>query len=328
MFLKFAYPEFLYVALPAFFIVFLYKIRSSKLPFYVYPLAKKLSVAGCVKRSYHNQVLFFLRGLVLLTLTFLVARPQWIDEKSQVNIEGIDMAIALDVSGSMQLFDDLQDQRTRIDVAKNEAIRFIERRTNDPMSVVVFGRDALTLCPLTLDKKILKEIVGSLQLGIIDPNGTFLGTGLATAISRLRKSTAKGKVVILLTDGEPTPPEKIDPDVAIELAKEFDIKVYTVGIGNEHGGYINHPFGVQQAGVKLNTELLKKIANQTGGTFLKAGNPKELREAYNKIDLLEKTKHETDIFHNYYEAFLSFIWILLVLIGLEFIARLFVWRGI
>ena len=112
------------------------------------------------------------------------------------------------------------------------------------------------------------------------------------------------------------------------MAKEFDIKVYTVGIGNEHGGYINHPFGVQQAGVKLNTELLKKIANQTGGTFLKAGNPKELREAYNKIDLLEKTKHETDIFHNYYEAFLSFIWILLVLIGLEFIARLFVWRGI
>jgi len=247
---------------------------------------------------------------------------------SIMQVEGIDIVLTLDVSGSMQIFDDLRDRRQRIQVAKDEAVRFIEKRIDDPIGVVIFARDSISRCPLTLDKNILRQVVGELELGYINPDGTSLGTGLATAVNRLRKSKAKSKIIILLTDGEPTP-EKVSPESAIDLAKQFGIKVYTIGIGNEKGGYIQHPFlGVHEVGISLNTQLLKKIANETGGMFFRASNPKQLREIYNKIDALEKTEYQTDIFHKFYEAFLSFIWVVLLLLGLELFLRLFIWRGV
>ena len=329
MFLRFVHYDFLYTALPIFLVAILYRLKFYKFPIYVYPLTKSLSQAKLLKKAYHKQILFALRAAAILCLIFLVARPQWVDEKSNLNVEGIDIAISLDVSGSMQVFDDLQDRRQRIEVAKQEAIRFVEKRTNDPIGVVIFGRDALTLCPLTLDKKMLKEIIGSLKLGTIDPRGTFLGTGLATAVNRLKHSKAKSKIIILLTDGMPTPPEKINPETAIELAKQFEIKVYTVGIGNEHGGYVQDGFfGIQQAGIKLNDALLKDIAEQTGGKYFKAGSPREMRTVYDTINKLEKTKIESNMFHNYYEAFLLFIWIIFLLLGIEFFLKLWLWRGI
>ncbi|MFH0898554.1 MAG: VWA domain-containing protein, partial [bacterium] len=173
------------------------------------------------------------------------------------------------------------------------------------------------------------EIVGQIELGQINPDGTWLGTGLATAINRLRNSKAKSKIIILLTDGAPTVPEKIDPLAATQIAKDFGIKIYTVGIGNQEGGYLYHPvFGFQQVAERLNTDLLKQIASQTGGRYFKAGNAQEMRQTYDKIDALEKTKIETELFHNYYEAFLTFIWIVLALLGIEFLLRFFLWRGV
>ena len=164
---------------------------------------------------------------------------------------------------------------------------------------------------------------------MIDEKGTWLGTGLATAVGRLKNSQAKSKVVILLTDGEPTTQEKISPDIAIELAQQFGAKVYTIGIGNEQGGYIEHPIlGIQTAQVRLNYNLLKKISEKTGGVFFKASNPKEIREIYNKIDQLEKTEYKTNLFHRYHEAFMSFIWLFLLIFGLELFCRLWIWRGV
>jgi Ca-activated chloride channel family protein len=309
----------------------IYRIKWYRYPVYVYPLTSKLHQQGLTTTIPYKKILSFIRFLLLGLLLFLILRPQWVDEKSKVNIEGVDIVLAIDASHSMTFFDNKDDERSRIDIAKEEAIRFIEKRTDDPIGIVVFGREALSRCPLTLDKTILKEIVGSLDIGIVDPRGTWLGTGLATAINRLRTSTAKSKIVILLTDGQPTPPEKIDPALAIDMAKKFGIKVYTIGIGNEKGGYIRHPlFGdlVRMPEDGLNVQLLENIAEQTGGTFFKAHNQQEMRMVYDKIDALEKTKMQTNIFHRYYEAFLNFIWIVLALLGLELALRLFVWRGI
>ncbi|MFH1643719.1 MAG: VWA domain-containing protein [bacterium] len=326
--LRFAYPNILYFFIPLFLLGLVFKWKFGKKNIYSYSLGNFFHKHNFAAASYHRWILYFLRLFTLLILIFLIARPQWVDSRSKINVEGIDIALVLDVSGSMQLFDDINDRRPRIDVVKSEAIRFIEKRTDDPISVVIFGRDAISLCPLTLDKQMLKNIVGQLNLGFISPEGTSLGTGLATAVNRLKDSKAKSKIIILLTDGEPTE-EKISPDNALELAKQFEIKIYTVGIGNEKGSFIKHPlFGVQSVGVAIDMDLLKRIAAQTGGACFRANNPTEMREIYNKIDSLEKTEYQTDVFQRYYEAFFSFFWILLFLFGLELFLRFFVWRGV
>ncbi|MCK4650584.1 VWA domain-containing protein [Candidatus Babeliales bacterium] len=327
-FLRFAYYKLFYFLIPVFLLVFLYRLKFYKTPVYSFSLGDFFKKKFLVKKSKHKKIFFFLRSLSLLGLIFLIARPQWIDSRSKVNIEGVDMILAIDVSGSMQVFDDVNDRRSRIKVAKDEAIRFIEKRENDPIGIVIFAKDAISCCPLTLDKNILKEIVGKLELGYINPDGTSIGTGLATAVNRLRKSKAKSKIIVLLTDGEPTP-EKIEPHVAIELAKEFGIKIYTIGIGNEKGGFIKDTFfGIRRVGFKIDVTFLKKIADQTGGKFFRANNPAQLRRIYEIIDSLEKTEYQTDIFHRYYEAFLNFIWIILLIFGLEIFLRFYFWRGI
>ncbi|MCF7799414.1 VWA domain-containing protein [Candidatus Babeliales bacterium] len=325
--LKFAYYNIFYIFIPIYVIILLYRIKFYKHPVYSYALCDFLKNENLVKKN-HNKILFFLRALILLFLMFLIARPQWVDTNSKINVSGVDIVLAVDVSGSMQVFDDLKDRRTRIKVAKDEAIRFIEKRTDDPIGIVIFAKDVISRSPLTLDKNILKQIVSELEIGYINSEGTSLGTGLATSVNRLIKSKAKSKVIILLTDGVPTP-EKIDPDTAIDLAKQFGIKIYTIGIGNPQGSFINHPlFGVQRVRTDIDMQLLEKIAKQTGGQFFMANNPANLRKIYDTIDKLEKTEYQTDIFQNYYEAFLDFIWIFLLILGLELFLKLFIWRSI
>lgn len=329
MVLWFAYPEFLFICVPLVVGAFVYRLFWYRYPVYRYPLTAVLVQNRFAKKISKNQWLLAIRTVGMALLAFLVARPQWVDTRSSIDVNGIDIVIALDVSGSMQIFDDLKDRRSRIDVARTEAIRFIERRHNDPIGIVLFARDALSRTPITLDKHFLKEVVGQLKIGLIDPNETWLGTGLATAVNRLKASKSASKIIILLTDGAPSPHEKISPEQAVGFAKQFGIKVYTIGIGNNSGGYISHPFmGLQTAGVSLNEQLLQKIAQDTGGRFFRASNPKEMRAVYDTIDELEKTKYETNLFHHYYEAFFAFMWILMLMVGLEMILRLWVFRGI
>lgn len=330
MFLRLAYFQLIYIFLPIFIIITLYKLRFYKTPIYRYPAIQIFAGTSFIKSSYFKKVLFLLRFVSLIGLMFLILRPQWVDEHSKVSVDSVDMVLAIDVSDSMQLIDNIQDRTPRIEAAKKEAIRFIEKRLNDQIGVVMFGSEAISRCPLTLDKMILKEIVGNIQIGEIDNRGTWLGTGIATAVNRLRNSNSKSKIIILLTDGAPTPPEKIEVEIAVEMAKNLGIKIYTVGIGNEKGGYIYHPmFGWQQVPEQgLNVKLLQDIAQQTGGKFFRASNSKEMRQAYDIIDTLEKTKVESELFHNYYEAFLTFIWIILAILGIELLLRFLIWRGV
>ncbi|MFH1254308.1 MAG: VWA domain-containing protein [bacterium] len=329
MFLRLAYFQLIYVLIPIFILAILYRFKFYKSHVYKYPAIRIFLGSNFIRSNSFKKILFFLRAVTLVGLLFLIMRPQWVDERSKVNVEGVDITLAIDVSGSMRLIDDLSDRKPRIEVAKTEAIRFIEKRPNDPIGVVMFGAEVISRCPLTLDKMVLKEIIGNIQLGDIDYQGTWLGTGIATAINRLRNSKSKTKIIILLTDGSPTP-ERIAPDVAVDMAKQFNIKIYTIGIGNEDGCFENNPFfGLQRfPECALNVKLLQDIAQKTGGKFFRAANSKEMRLAYDTIDNLEKTKIESELFHNYYEAFLTFIWIVLALLGIEFLLRFLIWRGL
>jgi Ca-activated chloride channel family protein len=275
--------------------------------------------------SIYKKIFFYLRFLILALLIFLIAKPQFGDKNSKINVDGIDIILALDVSGSMLCFDDMNDRRTRIEVAKEESIDFINKRENDPIGLVIFGRWALSRSPLTMDKKMLIDIIKDLKIGEIDHNETVISTALLNAINRLKNSKAKSKVIILITDGEPTQSDT-SPALPIEIAKKLGIKIYTIGIGSEHGGLTSHPFfGVVPVGAKLNKELLIKIANETGGKFFYSKNPADMKNIYKTIDNLEKSEYETNIFHKYYDFFIPVIFVILCLVFIEQILATFVW---
>lgn len=326
--MRFAFPVVLYALIPLIALL-IYKFTRSRSISYRYALTSFLKHHVSVSRVSPRMVLRVLRALSLIGLTILVARPQWVDSRSLVSVNGVDIVLAVDVSGSMTYFDDLQDRRSRIDVAKEEALRFIEKRKNDPIGIVVFAVDALSVCPLTLDKRLLKEFVAFVNVNMIDANGTHIGTGLATAINRLRSSKSKSKVIVLLTDGKPAGDSKITPEMAADIAKECGIKIYAIGVGSPEGGYVRTVFGIQRAPEEgVDKVLLEKIASKTGGRAFYARNPRELAQVYDVIDKLEKTEQQTTIFSRYYEAYMSFIWIILGLFGVELLLRLFVWRGL
>ena len=268
--------------------------------------------------------MYAIRLLCLALLALLIAKPQLVDRRSNMVVDGIDMMVVLDASGSMQFRDYSDDNRSRFDVAKDEAIRFIKKRMNDALGLVVFGKDAISRCPLTMDKKIVIDMVSSLQLGDIDPDGTMLATAVVTAINRLKNSHAKSKIMILLTDGEPSPGD-MDFDAAIKIAKKFNVKVYAIGIGSEKDEIIMHPdFGLI-AKPKVNVSLLKQIARETGGTFFMARNDRDMREIYDTIDCLEKTKHEAPLYSRYFDIYASFVLCIMMLLCLEQCLSCWIW---
>ncbi len=326
--LHLAYLFVLYVGISLTVVTFLYKLFFYRYVRYMYPLTGHLKAHGVSRKIPVHRVLSVLRFLSLLALVFLASRPQWIDETSAVSVKGVDIVLALDVSGSMEAFDDLRERMPRVQAMKREALQFITKRTNDPIGVVLFAKFALSRVPLTLDKKLLKDVVRSIRIGDINPEGTALKSAVATSINRLRVSDATSKVIILLTDGMPSD-ENLDIDQLIRVAKEHSIKIYTLGVGKQGVAYAHDGFGsIVQIQSEVDEALLNKLASQTGGQFYRVHNPTELAQAYSEIDALEKTTRESPIFHHYYEAFASFMWIILLLLALEFFLRAFYWRGV
>ena len=312
--------------IPLFLVAIVVRYFLSKQTVYQYPLTSLLQAHAITTAHPYKKIVSLIRFLLLTLLLFLIAKPQLVDKSSKVSVEGIDIVLALDVSGSMQMQDD-QDQRSRVDVAKDEAVRFIQKRDNDAIGLVIFGKDAVSRCPLTLDKKIIKNIVHDLQIGVVDPDGTVLSKALLTAINRLKNSAAKSKIIILLTDGEPSP-EDIQPKLAIDAAKQLGVRVYTVGIGSDKDVGIMHPIYGLIAAPKLNDKLLKLVADQTGGKFFMARNAKDMRAIYDTIDALEKTKIETPIFSNYTDIFVPFLLFGIGLCVVELLLTTLVWFGI
>lgn len=245
-----------------------------------------------------------LRAVSLILFVVALARPQDVTAEREYQTKGVDIVVALDISGSM-LAEDFKPEN-RLSVAKQEAIKFIRGRENDRMGLVVFARKAFTQCPLTLDYDVLTSLLKEVRIGMI-PDGTAIGMGLATAVNRLRSSEAKSKVIILLTDGENNA-GNIDPITAAELAKTFNIKAYTIGVGR--GGLVPFPvndplFGKRyvQANVEIDEMTLKRIADITGGVFFRARDPQSLSEIYEKINQLETTEVKVKEYRSYDELF-------------------------
>lgn len=262
-----------------------------------------------------------------MLLTVAMARPQNALKEQKVKTEGVDIVIATDVSGSMLARDFTPD---RLEASKATAIEFISARENDRLGLVVFAGESFTQCPITSDHNVLKKLVAEIKSGLIE-DGTAIGMGLATAVNRLRDSDAKSKIIVLLTDGVNNQ-GFIDPLTAAETAKEFDIKVYTIGVGKT--GTAPYPqrdiFGrtvLQNVEVQLDEELLKAIAKNTGGRYFRATNNRSLQNIYKEIDKLEKTEIEVTTIKRYKEQFHRFALIAGLLLLLDFLLRHLFFRG-
>lgn len=256
-------------------------------------------------KYYFRHSLFVLQILSLSMLIVALARPQSSNSWSNVTTQGIDIVIALDISSSMLAMD---FRPNRIEAAKNVATQFISGRTNDRIGLVVFSGESFTQCPLTTDRATVINLFKGIESGMIE-DGTAIGNGLATAVSRLKDSDAISKVVILLTDGENNRGE-IAPVTAAELAKTFGIRVYTVGVGTiGMAPYpVQTPFGVQvqDVEVKIDEVTLEKIAATTDGKYFRATNNNKLTEIYAEIDKLEKSKIDVKEFSKREEEYLKF----------------------
>jgi Ca-activated chloride channel homolog len=322
-FIHFAYPWILYILFPMIAALVAYRLRCYKPTVYRYSLSSLIYSAGYEMLATPQRILLCIRIAVLCILALLIAKPRIVDFQSKIQGEGVDMVLVLDVSNSMQFNDDPHDERNRLDVAKEEAIKFIEKREHDPIGLVIFGRDAVSRCPVTLDKNILKSIIKDTTIGTIDGRGTLLNTGIIMAANRLKDSKGVSKVMVVLTDGTPYGDEKTH-EQAVAVAKKFGIKIYTVGIGHDGIVYVQTPFGLQPMN-GVNKELLQYIADQTGGRYFEAKKPDDMKAIYNTIDRLEKREYETDIFTHYYDIFKPFLCAAAIGAFLELLLSTFVW---
>ena len=299
----FANPGFFFLLLLIPILIYWYWRRSKKQ--HVELRVSTIQVFQAVPRTWRQRlrhVPFVLRLFAIGLLTIALARPQSTSRGENVTTEGIDIVLVTDISGSM-LAEDFRPNR--IEAAKRVAMDFIDGRLNDRIGLVVFSGESFTQCPLTLDHGVLKNLLGELKSGMIE-DGTAIGMGLATAVSRLRESKAKSRVIILLTDGVNNR-GAIDPLTAAGIAQSFGVRVYTVGVGTVGmAPYpVQTPFGVQYQNmpVEIDEELLKKISDQTDGKYFRATDNRTLKAIYAEIDRMEKTKIEVTQFRRHKEEF-------------------------
>jgi Ca-activated chloride channel homolog len=264
---------------------------------------------------------FALAVAALMVGFVALARPQHGTLKQDVTTQGVDIVVALDVSGSMAA-EDFQP-RNRLEVAKRVVAEFVERRRNDRIGLVVFAAKSLTKAPPTTDQGVLLRQLDDVRLDML-PDGTAIGSGVATALTRLRHSRARSRIVVLVTDGGNNAGE-IDPATASDLARAMEVRVYTVGVGSQ--GEVPMPVKAPDPltgvlvrrtvpmEVKFDEELLKRIAAQTGGEFFRASDPESLRHIFDRIDRLEKSEIHVTAYRRYRELFPPYLVVALVLLA-------------
>ena len=260
-----------------------------------------------------------LTGIVLII--FALARPQIGNVTRNIKKKGIDIILALDISGSMQIED---FKPNRLEASKKVAADFIKERKTDRIGLVVFAGESFLQCPLTVDYDVLTNIVSEMKIIPRELDGTAIGLAISNSINRLRDSKAKSKVVILLSDGDNNAGD-IDPITAAKFAKEFDIKIYTVGMGGE-GGKLNNNFFSFQRVPPVNKELLTKIADLTGGNFFMANSNEKLKNIWEEISKMEKTEVNVDKYTDWAEKYLWFLLPAILLFFIGIILSRIVWR--
>lgn len=306
-----------FLAIVPLMLVWHWKVGRAKEPSVIY---SSLKIFGDIPRSWKeklNDAPYLLRSIAIGLLIVALARPQTYSSSHDVTTEGIDIVLCLDMSGSMTS-EDLKPNR--IDAAKAVAAQFIKSRPNDRIGLVIFGRQAFTQCPITIDHTVLLDLLNKVKLGMVNPDGTAIGNAIADAVGRLKDGKAKTKIIILLTDGENNAGE-VDPLTAAEIAKTYGVRVYTVGVGtNGEAPYpVQTPFGVryQMVPVQIDENLLGKIASITGGEYFRATDNKSLSEVYRTIDKLEKSKIKVTSYLNTTELFSGWLDAGLILLLVE-----------
>jgi Ca-activated chloride channel family protein len=270
-----------------------------------------------------------LRLLSLIFLLLAIARPQSSYDESKVTTEGIDIVIAIDLSASMLAHD---FKPNRIEAAKQTALEFIDGRPNDRIGLVVFAGESFTQCPVTIDHAIVKNQLRAIKNGLLE-DGTAIGMGLATSLQRLKDSESKTKVIILMTDGVNNR-GIIDPATAADIAVQMGVRVYTIGIGTNGQAYTPVAMDAQgnliydYAPVEIDEALLRNISAKTGGRYFRATDNKKLKDIFDNIDKLEKTKINVSAFSHKTEKYYLFALIAAVSLMIEWILRYTVLRSI
>lgn len=311
----------LLLMLPLMIVWYLFKLKKhhGEINYSSFHLLKQITPT--LKGKFRH-LLFVLRIIAITLIITAIARPQskssWKDNKK----EGIDIVLTMDVSISMLAKD---FKPNRLEVAKDVMLDFIDSRPNDRIGLVLFGGEAFTQCPLTTDHKVLKNMFPQVKAGSLD-NGTAIGLGLATAVSRIKESKAKSKVIVLISDGKSNAGE-VSPITAGELAKTYGLRVYCIGIGSK--GKALQPVGMYAPGeyeydyvdVDIDEDVMKEISNQTGGKYFRATDKVSLQETYGEIDKMEKTIISEKSFTNKSEHFLPLAIAAAILLAFEFILK-------
>ena len=327
--MSFANPGYLFLLLLLIPVVgwYIWKLRKKQASVQISSTAILQKQAKSV-RVWMIHVPFVLRVAAIVLLSLALARPQLSNRWQSESTEGIDIMMALDISGTM-LGEDLKPNR--LEAAKAVATEFVLSRPNDQIGLVVFAGESFTQCPLTTDHTILVNLFNSVKFGMIE-DGTAIGLGLANAVNRMKDSPTKSKVVILLTDGSNNRGD-IDPHTAAEIAKTFGIRVYAIGVGSYSDKVrvpMYTPYGVQYGTMssEFDESTLRNIAQMTGGEYFRATDNNSLRAIYSQIDQLEKTKIRVRKYSKRTEHFIPFLMAALLCLLLEVLLRFLVLRTI
>ncbi|MDK9700910.1 MAG: VWA domain-containing protein [bacterium] len=274
-----------------------------------------------------RKLILFLRTLAVIALVLAIARPQTVSGGERSETEGVDIILAIDVSGSMLSLD--FKPQNRLEAAKEAAKQFVAGRPNDRVGLVVFSKEAYTQCPLTTDHVVLNKMIDFTKVRELEEDGTAIGAGLTVALARLETSKAPSKIIILLTDGVNN--QMVFPPIdAAEKAKQMNVKVYTVGVGKmgEAPYPVPTPMGIQMmmVPVEIDEVLLNQIADQTGGTYNRATDPKTLKTIYTKIDQMERYKIEGVKWRRVEDRFHWFVLIALLFLSIELALRSSIYR--
>lgn len=328
--MRFAHPWFLLALLLLPLLAWL-KGRTGGQPAFLYSSVNLVKGIAGITRSHIGTLLLRLRYLALALLILGLARPQLGLGEAKVKTSGIDIVVALDLSGTMKSEDfELQGKpANRLDIAKSVLKTFVARRPNDRIGLVAFAGRPYIAAPPTLDHDFLLTTIDRLQLGSIE-DGTAIGAALSAALNRLRDLPSKSRIVILMTDGQNNA-GKIPPQTAAEAAQTLGVKVYTIGVGTRGKAPLPYldPFGYKryrQIDVDIDEEALQKIAQRTGGVYYRATDTAKLQQIYDQIDRLEKTEVEAKKFQRYWELFPFLVLPGFVLFMLEVILGQTVWR--
>ena len=310
------------------------KGRQGKPPAFVYSSVQLVRGILNITRTRSGAFLAALRWLTLALLIIALAQPRLTKSETKVTASGVDIAVALDMSGSMasEDFEVNRKRLNRLAMAKEVLKKFIDKRPSDRIGIVAFATQAYIACPLTLDHDFLLENLERLQLGTIDDSRTAIGSALSTAINRLRELKSKSKIVILMTDGQNNS-GKVAPLTVAEAAPKLRVKVYTIGVGTRGEAPMpagRNPFTgeivYQMRPVDIDEDTLQKIASMTGGKYYRADNAQRFQAIYGEIDKLEKTEAEVKKFSHHNELFGWIIAPGLGLLLLEVLLRHTIWR--